>query len=93
MMSLTDFVASSFPGITKSIPSGSQFVSQIAKTGMFNLFASLTALYSTVGSTTIKALGIFLISLIPSRFLASLSFSLFKAITSFLGSFSQEPSS
>ena len=38
-----DLLASSFPGTGKSIPSGLEFVSNIAIIGIFNLIASLIA--------------------------------------------------
>ena len=38
---LIDLLASSFPGMGKLIPVGSEFVSTIATIGIFNLIASL----------------------------------------------------
>ena len=71
-----DFIASSLPGIGKSIKSGSQFVSIRPAMGMESLRASLTAVSSCLESTTNKTPGKLTISFIPERFLSNLSFSL-----------------
>ena len=51
-MSLIERIASSLPGMTKSITSGSQLVSVMAMIGMPSLFASCTAIVSFAGSMT-----------------------------------------
>src|SRR6266508_3691495 len=81
-------MASSLPGITWSITSGSQLVSTTATTGMPRMFASLTAMYSCFGSMTNKASGSSSISLIPVRFFSSFSFSRSSRSRSFLVRFS-----
>jgi len=45
-ISLIDFIESSFPGITKSIPDGSESESTNPITGIFNILASLIAIFS-----------------------------------------------
>ena len=65
VISLTDLIASSFPGITVSIPSGSEFVSTRAITGIPIFFASKTAILSCFISTMNRASGKPFISFIP----------------------------
>ena len=62
-----DRIASSLPGITKSISSGSQLVSTIAITGMPSLLASATAMSSRLGSTTNSTSGRPSMSRMPER--------------------------
>ena len=52
-----DFVASSLEGITKSIPSGLELVSTIAKIGIFKFLASNNAICSFFTSTIKIAAG------------------------------------
>ena len=65
VMSLIDLIASSFPGITVSIPSGSEFVSTSAITGIPIFLASRTAIFSYLTSITNKASGNPFICFIP----------------------------
>ena len=62
---LIDLMASSLPGITVSMPSGSEFVSTNAMTGMPIFLASRTAIFSYLTSITKIASGSPFISLIP----------------------------
>ena len=71
-----DLLASSLPGIGKSIPVGSEFVSNTATMGIPNFLASATASYSILVSIINIKSGVFFISEIPPRDLSSLSFSL-----------------
>ena len=52
-----DFEASSFAGIGKSTKLGSELVSTMAKVGIFNLFASFSAMCSLIISTIKTAAG------------------------------------
>ena len=65
VINLIDLIASSFPGITMSIPSGSEFVSTNAITGMPIFLASKTAIFSYLTSITNIASGRPFMSLIP----------------------------
>src|SRR5690625_7804228 len=71
IIALMDFEASSFGGIGKSIFLGSLLVSTIAKLGLFTLFASLTAISSSVVSITKSAGGKRVIFDIEPEFFAS----------------------
>ncbi|MNT61631.1 hypothetical protein D3C72_1992890 [compost metagenome] len=62
-----DFVASSFAGIGKSMLEGSELVSTIAKVGMFNFNASVTAMCSFLTSIKNKAAGKRFKSAIPPK--------------------------
>ena len=68
-----DFEASSFAGIGKSTRSGLQFVSTIAKVGIFNLRASATAMCSLLISTINNAEGKRVKSAILPKFLSNLA--------------------
>ena len=65
VINLIDLIASSFPGITISIPSGSELVSTKAITGIPIFFASNTAIFSYLTSMTKIASGNPFISLMP----------------------------
>ena len=89
--SAQDLMASSFPGITKSTSSGSQFVSTMATTGMPSLRASLTAMCSRLVSITYTAFGTRSMSWIPARLRSSFCFSWRSFRTSFFGRKSNAP--
>src|SRR5271166_806465 len=84
-------MASSFPGITYSITSGSQFVSTTATTGIPSLLASVTAMCSFFVSMTKMASGSLSRPLIPPRFRLSFSSSRTWRSASFLGIASKSP--
>ena len=65
VINLIDLIASSLPGITVSMPSGSELVSTNAITGMPIFLASKTAIFSYLTSITKIASGSPFISLIP----------------------------
>ncbi len=67
------------------MPSGSQFVSTTATTGMPSRFASWTAMCSFFVSMTKTAAGSRGISLMPPRFFSSFSRSRSREATSFFG--------
>ena len=85
-------MASSFPGMGKSIPSGLQLVSTMAIMGIPILLASATAIASFLVSMINTAPGISFISLIPPRFFSSFARSLFSFETSFFVRLSKVPS-
>ena len=89
--SLIDLIASSFPGITISIPSGSEFVSTRAITGIPIFFASNTAIFSYLTSITNIASGRPFISLIPPTLASSFVCSFWISTASFFISFSILP--
>ena len=91
VISLTDLIASSFPGITISIPSGSEFVSTKAITGIPIFLASKTAIFSYFTSTTKIASGRPFISLIPPTLASSFVCSFCMSTASFFISFSIFP--
>ncbi len=66
-------MASSLPGMTKSMPSGSQLVSTTPITGMPRRVASWMAMCSFFGSMTNTQRGSFVISFTPPRFFSSFS--------------------
>ena len=76
--------ASSLPGIGKSMPSGFEFESRTAITGIFNTFASAIANASLFVSKITIASGALPISLIPPSVRDNLVFSFSKERTSFL---------
>ena len=65
VINLTDLIASSFAGITASMPSGSELVSTTPITGIPIFFASSTAIFSYLTSTTKIASGRPFMSLMP----------------------------
>src|ERR1019366_2151173 len=73
VFSSTERIASSLPAIGTVIRSGSELVSQMAIIGMPSLFASSTAIFSFLASTTKRRPGTRDIFLMPERFFASLS--------------------
>ena len=87
-----DLVASSFAGITKSTSLGSEFVSTIAKIGILSFWASLIAMCSLLISTTKRAPGNRVISLIEPRFFSNFALSLSTCSFSFLDRVSKVPS-
>ena len=91
VISLIDLIASSFPGITISIPSGSELVSTKAITGIPIFFASRTAIFSYLTSITKIASGRPFISLIPPTLASSFVYSFCISTASFLISFSILP--
>ena len=84
--------ASSFEGITKSIPFGSEFVSTIPNIGIFNFFASFTAIDSLNTSTIKIAAGILVISAILPRLISNFSLCLEICNLSLLEIFLKVPS-
>ena len=76
--------ASSFAGTGKVIPSGFEFVSTIAATGMPRRWASLIASCSLLVSITNRRSGVPPMSLMPPRALSSFSFSRASIRRSFL---------
>ncbi len=86
-----DLIASSFPGITISIPSGSEFVSTSAITGIPIFFASKTAIFSYLTSITNIASGRPFISLIPPTLASNFVCSFWISTASFFISFSILP--
>ena len=93
MTTLQERMASSFPGITKSIGSGSQFVSTSPMIGILRRFASRTPIASVLRSTTNTASGGRCMSATPPRFVSSLSRSDMAAMRSRTGSSSIVPDS
>ena len=83
--SVTERMASSLPGMTKSTSSGSQFVSTIAITGMPSLRASVTAMCSFFVSMMNTASGTRSRSWMPERLRSSFSRSRRRRIASFFG--------
>ena len=86
-------IASSFPGMTKSASSGSQFVSTRPITGRPSLRASRTASCSLRRSSRNTASGRRFMSATPPRLISSFSSSASIEIRSFDGSSSSWPSS
>ena len=84
-------MASSLPGITISIPSGSEFVSTRAITGMPIFFASKTAIFSYFTSITNIASGRPFMSLMPPTLASNFVYSFWISTASFLISFSILP--
>src|ERR671923_40381 len=92
-MRLHERIASSFPGITRSTSSGSQFVSTRPMIGSPRRLASRTAICSLRRSMTNSASGWRLRSATPPRFASSFSSSLSIVRRSFAGRRSSWPSS
>ena len=92
MMSADERMASSFPGMTKSASSGSQFVSTSPITGMFRRRASRTASASFFMSITTIASGSLRVSATPPRLASSFSSSASVDCRSFGGRSSSWPS-
>src|SRR5258708_11150768 len=84
-------MASSLPGMTWSISSGSQFESVMAMIGILSLRASVTAMCSLRGSTTKTAAGSRFISAMPPKLRSRRSRSSSRAAASFLGMWSKPP--
>ena len=84
MISETERIASSLPGIGTVMTSGSALVSTIATTGMPSLLASATAIFSFLASTTNSAPGSRPMLLMPSRLRLSFTRSRSKSSFSFL---------
>ena len=93
MITDTERIASSLPGIGTEMMSGSAFVSTIATTGMPSLFASAMAMRSFFASTTNIAPGSRAMCLMPSRLRFSFCRSRSKCNCSFLVKNSNVPSS
>ena len=85
-------IASSLPGMTKSMPSGSQLVSTRPMIGMRRRWASLTAIASVLRSMTNIASGGRCMFLTPPRLACSFSRSACAAMRSRVGSSSSWPS-
>src|SRR5271166_2536808 len=86
VISAHERIASSLPGITKSIPSGSQLVSTRPMIGMRRRWASLTAIASVLRSITNIASGTRCMFFTPPRFARSLARSACAAMRSRVGS-------
>ena len=87
-------MASSLPGIGKSIRSGSQLVSTMPTIGMPRRLASATAIFSFFVSTMKSSPAAAFISLMPAKCFSSLrALASSRRETSFLVSFSKVPSS
>ena len=84
-------MASSLPGITKSITSGSQLVSTTATTGIFSLLASVTAMCSFLVSNTKIESGSLAIPRMPPRLRWSFSSSRLLMRASFFGMLAKSP--
>ena len=87
-----DFEASSLEGMTKSTSRGSELVSTMAKIGIFNFCASLMAMCSRLISTTKRAPGKRVISVIEPKFFSNLARKRLTCSFSFLESVSKVPS-
>ncbi len=92
VMSEHERIASSLPGITKLIPSGSQFVSTNPMIGMRRRWASRTAIASVLRSITNIASGTRCMFLTPPRLAWSFSRSLRAVMRSRVGRSSSWPS-
>jgi hypothetical protein len=85
-------IASSLPGITKSIPSGSQLVSTSPMMGILRRCASRTAIASVLRSITKIAAGVPFMFFTPPRFARSLARSAWADNRSRVGSSASCPS-
>jgi hypothetical protein len=85
-------IASSLPGTTKSMPSGSQLVSTRPMIGIRRRWASLTAIASVLRSITNIASGVRCMFLTPPRLARSFARSAIAAMRSRVGSSASWPS-
>ena len=92
MISAHERIASSLPGMTYSMPSGSQFVSTSPMIGIRRRCASRTAISSTLRSMTTIAFGGRVMFFTPPRFARSFVRSASAAIRSRVGSSASWPS-
>ena len=91
VINLTDLIASSFPGMTVSIPSGSELVSTKAITGIPIFLASSTAIFSCLISIIKRASGRPFICFIPPTLASNFVCSFCISTASFLINFSILP--